>query len=485
MNTEMTDAIGPPPSPDEEPATPPPLPRMPLRRSTTDRMLGGVSGGLGLRYGIDPAVLRVVFVVGIFAGGVGLLAYLAMWLLIPDDTDTSSNPLTNSLWRLVLGVLVAMGGLAAVFGWLHSLGGFGGVIVGGSIVGLGVWLYSRNRSGPATSQPNTPTATPPTGFAYGGTGEPAASYQYDDSASTTYPVAAPKPARQRSYLGLITLLAMVMVAGLLGIAQVTGLISLSVVAFLSVLLTVLAIGLLVGAFVGRARWLIAPALVLALTIGAVAPIAPFITASVDAGVGERTWQPMSADIDYKLGLGNATLDLTKWASNPNAAAPELPDAIAAEVVLGELKVLVPADWQVSVAAHVQVGKLELNWIPVGDGAVDVEYNVVLPAQGEAAGQIILNLAVDAGQIAISQVAVPTVTGQPQADSGVRSSDPDAATDPSTRSTDPNSAADDPSARSTDPNSAADDSNGGTAHRADQKPATTNRDETSNQKENQQ
>jgi phage shock protein PspC (stress-responsive transcriptional regulator) len=56
-----------------------------LYRSREDRMIAGVCGGLADYFGIDPAIVRVAAVVLVFAGGAGLLAYLAAWLLVPDQ----------------------------------------------------------------------------------------------------------------------------------------------------------------------------------------------------------------------------------------------------------------------------------------------------------------------------------------------------------------------------------------------------------------
>lgn len=53
-----------------------------LYRSTTDRRIGGVCGGLGEYFAVDPTIVRVIFVILLFAG-VGLLAYLVMWVIVP------------------------------------------------------------------------------------------------------------------------------------------------------------------------------------------------------------------------------------------------------------------------------------------------------------------------------------------------------------------------------------------------------------------
>ncbi|HWD45778.1 MAG TPA: PspC domain-containing protein, partial [Actinomycetota bacterium] len=56
-----------------------------LYRSRTDRKLGGVCGGLAEYFNLDPTLLRVLFVVLAVLGGSGLIIYLAMWILVPNQ----------------------------------------------------------------------------------------------------------------------------------------------------------------------------------------------------------------------------------------------------------------------------------------------------------------------------------------------------------------------------------------------------------------
>ncbi|GAP12010.1 phage shock protein C (PspC) family protein [Bellilinea caldifistulae] len=56
-----------------------------LYRSRQDRMLGGVCGGLAEYLGLDPTVVRLVFLLLFFLGGQGLLIYLIMWLIVPEE----------------------------------------------------------------------------------------------------------------------------------------------------------------------------------------------------------------------------------------------------------------------------------------------------------------------------------------------------------------------------------------------------------------
>ena len=57
----------------------------PLTRSTTDRKIGGVAGGLARHLGVDPVLVRVGFAVSILFSGAGLIAYLVMLALVPSD----------------------------------------------------------------------------------------------------------------------------------------------------------------------------------------------------------------------------------------------------------------------------------------------------------------------------------------------------------------------------------------------------------------
>ncbi|SFF38078.1 PspC domain-containing protein [Blastococcus tunisiensis] len=83
------------------PAAPPPRPQ--LRRSSTDRMIGGVSGGLAEYSGIDSVLWRVGFVGLTLAGGAGVVLYLLLWVLVPSGPrhpDQADSPLEQLVQRL-------------------------------------------------------------------------------------------------------------------------------------------------------------------------------------------------------------------------------------------------------------------------------------------------------------------------------------------------------------------------------------------------
>lgn len=75
-----------------------------LYRSTTDKVIGGVSGGLGVYLNIDPVIVRIMFVLLAVFGGSGVLVYIILWIVIPEqkysfgtkvgeeDNDMKTNP---------------------------------------------------------------------------------------------------------------------------------------------------------------------------------------------------------------------------------------------------------------------------------------------------------------------------------------------------------------------------------------------------------
>jgi phage shock protein C len=55
-----------------------------ITRSRDERIIAGVAGGLAAYLGIDPLLVRLVFVLVALANGLGVLIYLVLWLLLPN-----------------------------------------------------------------------------------------------------------------------------------------------------------------------------------------------------------------------------------------------------------------------------------------------------------------------------------------------------------------------------------------------------------------
>ena len=85
-----------------------------LYRSRTNSMIAGLCGGLGEYLNVDPTILRVVAVLLIFADGIGLLAYLVGWILIPRRPGMEAEVVTeerSELSRLLPGLALIVIGL--------------------------------------------------------------------------------------------------------------------------------------------------------------------------------------------------------------------------------------------------------------------------------------------------------------------------------------------------------------------------------------
>ena len=123
-----------------------------LERSSYDRRLGGVAGGLAQYFDIDPTLLRVLWLIAVpITGGLALLAYLGLWLLLPE---AGAVPGAQQAWSYGgygrpamrgLGIFfLAIGGLILLGPLFHFVGHFGHVLFPLALVGLGIALLVRH-----------------------------------------------------------------------------------------------------------------------------------------------------------------------------------------------------------------------------------------------------------------------------------------------------------------------------------------------------
>jgi len=382
--TQNTDSMS-----NEQPATgasQPPFGQRPLlRRSRNDRVIGGVAAGVARWLMIDPIIVRVVLVVLAIFGGAGLVLYAIGWLLIPEEGNevNEAQKLIDGgsrfgvpQWLMAgLGILVALIVFAAVLdaGPWHGAWLFGG---GGSLLlliaagALVLWIVKRdqpidhmNSTAPATTTDPHQTASEE-GFAYGGFG---------DYPGYTPPSAA-LPRKPPSYLGSATLSIALVVMGSMTALTMLDVAHISAVVILAAGLGVLGLGLVVGTFVGHARWLIALALPL-LLVSALVSVLP-TDLRLGTQIGERTWIPSAVSqtaSEFRLDIGEARLDLREL-SIPAGTTP-LP--IHVSVGIGELKVIAPAGDNVIVHSTVGVGRIAIAGVPEQQGS-NTSIDAVLP-----------------------------------------------------------------------------------------------------------
>lgn len=63
-----------------------------LYRSRKDRMLAGVAGGVAEYFNVDPTLIRLLFVIFTLAGGPGLIAYIILWIVVPEEPTSRVSP---------------------------------------------------------------------------------------------------------------------------------------------------------------------------------------------------------------------------------------------------------------------------------------------------------------------------------------------------------------------------------------------------------
>jgi phage shock protein PspC (stress-responsive transcriptional regulator) len=303
----MTSPTDPPPPPNPEkpgagePTMPQgePAPGGPRRltRSSSDRIIGGVAGGLGRHLGIDPILVRVAFVVLTFVGGAGIVAYLALLAFVPaDDAEPAGrgNRTTTVLATAALAVaaIIFLGPPVFVLG--------PGLLVL-ALIAVAVVLVMRGLGGG------------------------------DD------------PGRAVGRVVVAVLLVIAAAGAALGVAFVAALGGGVVIGILTI---VTGLALVAAAFLGGARWLIVPALVLALPLAVVAAG----DINLDGGLGERHYRPASpgeVQPHYQLGMGELLLDLR------DVALPAGRTDVEVDVGLGRAELRVPEN--VCVTADVEIG----------------------------------------------------------------------------------------------------------------------------------
>lgn len=133
---------------------PQPSPRRFLR-SRDERWIGGVCGGLGRYFGVDPLLFRVGAIALAFVGGFALFVYAALWLIVPTDDGTGAPSGPSPLRRLfggangrvtagrvvaivaaAVGAVVATTTLVAGAVWATASGG--GIWVAVALIAIGV-----------------------------------------------------------------------------------------------------------------------------------------------------------------------------------------------------------------------------------------------------------------------------------------------------------------------------------------------------------
>jgi len=82
-----------------------------LFRSASDKVIAGVCGGLAQYFNIDPALVRLAFVVFALAGGASVLLYIVLWIAVPVGVGTPMVNVGERGHEMLATVLIAIGAL--------------------------------------------------------------------------------------------------------------------------------------------------------------------------------------------------------------------------------------------------------------------------------------------------------------------------------------------------------------------------------------
>lgn len=372
-----------------------------LVRSRNDRFVGGVAAGIAQYFNIDPVLIRVAFVVSIAFGGAGILAYIALLILVPVDGepgDPADQPTGLKRALIISGaVLVGLLALASIDGgWFFGLGPgplfeilFLLLVVGGVI-----WLVRVARSGdddgagqPPPSAPSTSggaeTATLVSSSGQEPTTEVMAKAAGDESVEpgetppareVDRPQAAQAPQSSGAQVGRVIVwigigLAALVVFSVLAVVTVWTTAEFGAIPMAS-LVILLGGGVVFAALRGRSQlavWMLATALVVAVPMAAVS----LADIRIEGGYGEFKEEPVIAgeipEDGYQLAAGLMTVDMRQY---PFRAGQSV--NLPLDSGLGMTRVIVPDGVCVSGRVQGKAGLTEIRGTETEGMAIDRE-----------------------------------------------------------------------------------------------------------------
>ncbi len=438
---------------DTGPASPPPPPpptgaphARRIRRDTRGGMLGGVAAGFARHLDIDVVWVRLGFVVAtVFGGGLGIVVYLASWLIIPDDDDHSPSR-THAVGAVGpaggadgddgrgatfwTGVgLVSIGGIVLLdrllspitqrIGWIDPsdivfplvLIGIGALVYRSSRVDRGTITWADEAEGLAERiERDAEDIVHTVEDRIEAWGEDIERRAESWDARQKARAQALRTARSQTRVAPVTFGVALLVLGGMWLLSSLGVAGMSVPRSLASALLVIGVGLIVGAFLGRGRGLIVAGLLLAPVV-AIATLAAQLPGGLEvASVGRdgvvladehQAITPMNlADLsaEYEFGAGGRVVDLRGIALEEFAAAGTV--TIGIEMGIGELEVLLPEGVAADVQVELGIGRIELpGSTSRGIGLTDRQR---LPASGGADGLIRLVITQGIGNVTVTR-----------------------------------------------------------------------------------
>ncbi|NBE80729.1 PspC domain-containing protein [Micromonospora rubida] len=274
----------------------------------------------------------------------------------------------------------------------------------GSTAGLPAWPSAATSTGslppvgvPATGYPPVAAPQPPAGYRppFAPHGPYAKGPQ--QAPPPPRPVKPPKQPRERSPLGAVTFSLVFLALGVVAMLDLLDVIHVGAAAYFAAALATVGLGLLVGAWFGRARWLIALGLVTAAALGVAT-----VTESYDrirGFDGDVTWAPTDrrdlAD-RYENRFGDAVLDLR------GIDFDKQDSQVTVAVQFGKATVVVPANVDVTTIAEVNAGDATIFGKRSGGLNGRLRESTDLGADGAGGGKLRLYVRINAGNLEVTR-----------------------------------------------------------------------------------
>jgi phage shock protein PspC (stress-responsive transcriptional regulator) len=410
----------------DSPPLPPPAPpagpigrwyQRPVSRDPDDNVVGGVIAGLSKTYGFDVRTTRIAVAIATIVLPIIIVAYGVAWMLLParPEEAVSFEEIVRDRRRvplyIAIGIVLIAGGVGSFGSWFF----FGGFPWGVGLIAVGVLLWAapglaRSTSDRAGSRPSATVTSPATvapdyvapEFTAPESGSAVAGLT-DTTVMPTVPSTASQPAiepvrarRRRQPVGSIVTLAVLVLIAIASAGDALDWWDIAALSVVIIALVATAVGVLVSAIVNRS-WIGIPliALLTVVTTGLL-----ITRPDLDGGIGRRTFAPQTVELaerPQQLAVGELTVDLTE------VDFGRLGDAlhVRAEVGVGQLRVIVPAEATVVIDAELGGGNLRIAGEDVADGVRHHDRRTLEPA-GASSGTIVLDVEVGAGQIDIDR-----------------------------------------------------------------------------------
>jgi phage shock protein PspC (stress-responsive transcriptional regulator) len=371
-------------------------------RPRDGRVIAGVALAVSDRLGLSPGAVRLIWFIAGFFGGLGVLLYIAGWLLIPEEDESQSiaEDVTGRLgdlttWLGVALIAIATISLVSMVGWVRS-----DLAWAVALLAVGVLLYrghlgtwSDGPGGAVPDEDSDGTSLEFIGDAVDveSSEEPLSDPEVVDTEDRSDAESrSARPRRERSILGRLTIGTVFIALGAMLVLDTSDVIRPAFSHYAAVAVAIVGGGLLVGSVYGRSRGLI----VLGFLLIPVMFASSVVTAEFDGGWGDPVYRPASvSDVEARYNLTGGELELDLRSVDPGAGVV----TIDGDVGFGRLYVLVPAGAGIDLTAHVGFGDI----IIFGDhnGGVDIDKTF----RSEGNGVFELDLDVGFGALEIREV----------------------------------------------------------------------------------